>query len=187
MWTAARPIVTWRFPVRILSTHNGVGSLFNRFIEQIKKGKLNWSLHTVSIFDAVDQGLVDKILRHETTVQERQEWLDNERASCADETTWQQEYCCNPMDESSAFLPYDLIASCEREVLLDDLSEVQGDLYLGFDVARKGDLSIIRVLEKLGLTCYARKRIVMRNETFAAQKERLWKILVTSKCCAALK
>ena len=37
MWRAAKPCVTWGFPLRILSTHNGQSSLFYKLISQINK------------------------------------------------------------------------------------------------------------------------------------------------------
>lgn len=43
MWRAAKPCITWGYPLRILSTHNGQQALFFRFIAQILKGELNWS------------------------------------------------------------------------------------------------------------------------------------------------
>jgi hypothetical protein len=35
-------------------------------------------------------------------------------AECIDEEQWQQEYCCQPADEASAFLSHEVITACER-------------------------------------------------------------------------
>jgi phage FluMu gp28-like protein len=177
MWKAARPIVTWGYPVRILSTHNGVNSKFNRFIKDIKRGKLKWGLHTVTIHRAVEDGLVDKIMGRKTTEAERLAWLEEARGSCGDEATWLQEFCCQPTDENSAFLTYELIFAIEREGLHADLSKCIGDLYLGYDVARRGHGSVIYVLERLGHILYERKRINMEKRTFAEQKQELFPLL----------
>src|SRR5207249_771170 len=91
------------------------------------------------------------------------------RAECIDEEQWLQEYCCIPADESSAFLTHDLITACEDPHLkllsFDELKrslsaggrtslvgEGRGEvaLYLGMDVARKNDLCVIDVGEKIG-------------------------------------
>ena len=129
LWAAAKPCITWGFPLRILSTHNGTTCRYFRFVDQVKKGKLNWSLHTTTIQQAVEDGLVDKILGHKTTPEERAEWLIQEHASCDDEDTWQQEYCCIPVDGASAFLTYDLIRACESpDCLAADLAALSGDL-----------------------------------------------------------
>jgi phage FluMu gp28-like protein len=179
MWAAARPVITWGFPMRIFSTHNGKGSLFNKFIERIRKGKLrNWSLHSVDIHKAVREGLLDKIRGRATSDEERAEWIQELHDDCVDEDTWLQEYCCIPTDESTAFLPYDLIASCESdETLWTGSPSPQGDLYLGFDVARKKHLSVIWINEKLGDVPYTRRTIVMENTPFRAQRDILYEWL----------
>ena len=91
----------------------------------------------------------------------REWWLAKQRAECIDEEQWLQEYCCVPADESTAFLPYDLITPCEDPALrLQDLGEflaamrepahAADQLYLGVDVARKTDLCVLDVGQKLG-------------------------------------
>lgn len=119
MWKAAKPSIMWGDPLRILSTHNGKG-LFFKFVESVKKKKLNWSLHTVDIFTAVKQGLVSKILGHKATEQEEKEWLDNEHKDAFDEITWLEEYCCQAQDEGDAFIEYATIGKCENPDVLWD-------------------------------------------------------------------
>lgn len=179
MWAAARPCITWGFPLRILSTHNGVNSLYNQFIEKINIGKLNWSLHTTDIFRAVEDGLADKIMRRKLTDEERSAWIEQERESVADDTTWEQEYCCKPQDEAAAFLTYEMIRLCEREDILKPLSSLTGDIaiYAGMDIARKKHLSVIIVLEKVGSFYMVRMIYVLEKMKFRDQKTRLYEIL----------
>ena len=75
LWKAARPCITWGYPLRILSTHNGQNCLYYKFIDQTLKGKLNWSHHKVPIQLAVEEGLVNKIYDRKTTKTEQEEWL----------------------------------------------------------------------------------------------------------------
>src|SRR5574341_69918 len=58
LWKAAKPVATWNYPIRVLSTHNGQKNQFYKFLEAVKQGKLNWSLHKTDIFQAVDEGLL---------------------------------------------------------------------------------------------------------------------------------
>ena len=180
LWKAAKPVATWNYPIRILSTHNGQKSQFYKFVEAVKQGKLKWSLHKTDIFQAVDEGLLDKILKRTTTQEERQAWLEELRIDCFDEDTWLQEYCCTPIDESTAFLPYELITSCESDVE-KPISTDMSDLYLGMDIGRKKDLSIIWILEKLGLGKYSRKVHVLEKTPFTIQKEILFQYLSHKK------
>jgi phage FluMu gp28-like protein len=177
MWSAARPVITWGFPLRILSTHNGKSCRFFRFIDAIKKGKLNWSLHTITIQKAVEEGLVDKILGRKATEKEKEEWLKEQHDSCFDENTWLQEYCCVPVDEASAFLTYELITRCERDDILLPLNETTGDLYVGMDIARKKHLSVIWGIERVGHILFTRIYKVLEKMPFRLQREALFEIL----------
>lgn len=186
MWRAARPCVTWGFPLRILSTHNGQSSLFFRFIDQILKGLLQWSLHITPIQLAVAEGLVDKIFGRKTTEVERDEWMENERKNCFDEYTWLQEYCCIAVDEACAFLPYDLIATCETDNILKPLDLIENDLYVGVDVGRTKDLTIIWCLECFENIAFTRHIIALKNTPFHIQEEILYSVLSHKKfrrCC----
>jgi phage FluMu gp28-like protein len=192
LWKAAKPSVTWGYPLRILSTHNGKNALFYKFIERIEKGKLQWSLHTTDIFRAANDGLVAKVLRlngRKATDTEISQWLKAQEADCFDNTTWLEEFCCIPVDEASAFMSYEKIASCESDTALWDdgaSPEVLGSLYIGMDVARKHDLTVIWIIEKLGDMCYTRKVITLKNMKFSDQKEILYGWLKHPKmrrCC----
>lgn len=177
LWAAARPCITWGFPLRILSTHNGKTSLFYKFLERIEKGRLNWSHHLTPIDKAVEEGLVDKILGRQTTAEERAAWLDEAHESCVDEDTWNQEYKCVAVDAATAFLTYDLIGTCEIEDILCDLEDTTGDLFVGVDIGRKKDLTSITVLEKLGRAKYNRRREDLERTPFSVQWEVLMPIL----------
>lgn len=177
LWKAARPCITWGYPLRILSTHNGQNCLYYRFVDRVNNGELSWSLHKTPIQLAVSEGLVDKIYQRKTTPEEQEEWLQNERDNCFDEYTWLQEYCCIAVDEASAFLPYDLITSCELNDILKPLNELQHDFYVGVDVGRKKDLTVIWILEKIENIKYTRAVIELSKMQFQKQEEILHEIL----------
>lgn len=177
LWKAARPCVTWGYPLRILSTHNGKNCLYYKFIDQVNKKQLNWSLHKTPIQLAVAEGLVDKIYQRQTTKEEQEEWLKNERDNCFDEYTWLQEYCCIAVDEACAFLPYDLITTCEMNDILKPLSEIQNDIYVGMDIGRRKDLTVIWVLEKFENILYTRAVIELLKIKFQKQAEILYEVL----------
>lgn len=175
MWKAARPIITWGYPARVLSTYNGKGNRYYRMVSEAKKAIAEmrdplWRLHTVTIQDAVADGLADRIMGRTLSAQERQAWLDAERESCGDEDTWQQEYMCNPVDEASAWLPWDLIVACESpEAGLPQHIDLKGEFFLGWDVARTQDKSVLWLSQRVGDVMWSRKVQVMRRKTFAEQ------------------
>lgn len=186
LWKAARPCITWGYPLRILSTHNGQSCLYYKFIEQVLKGKLKWSHHKTPIYEAVKDGLVDRIFGRKTTKKEQEDWLEEERKNCFDEYTWLQEYCCVAIDEACAFLPYDLIAKCEMSDILKPIENIKGDLYVGIDIGRKKDLTVIWCLEVFENIKYTRKVKVLEKTPFYIQYEVISQILRHRKlrrCC----
>src|SRR5574344_841055 len=186
LWKAARPCVTWGYPLRILSTHNGQNCLYYKFIEQVNKGQLNWSLHKTPIQVAVSEGLVDKIYQRQTSKDEQEAWMQNEKDNCFDEYTWLQEYCCIAIDEACAFLPYELIATCEMQNVLKSLETIRGDLYVGIDIGRRKDLTVIWCIERFENNKYTRKVKVLEKTPFHIQYEIISEILKHPKlrrCC----
>lgn len=176
MWAAAKPAAMWGYPIRILSTHNGVNTLFNQLITKVNNGDLNYSIHSIDIFKAVEEGLADKICGKKLSKKEKEAWIENERKGCLTEAIWQEEYCCNPQDEGKAFLSYDTIHSCERDGILG-VEKAKGHLYLGVDVARHRHLSVYYLLELQGSTLITRKVVAMQNKKWRYQERELYSIL----------
>jgi phage FluMu gp28-like protein len=173
--------IFWGHQMSVWSTHNGEGSYFNGLVNKAKSGELKAALHTVTVMDAVEQGLVEKILKLKAQDDKaRQEWLDNLRATCADQDTWNEEYMCLPSSEQSSLLSYPLIQGCETPnlQLMHPLQlPTTGTLYAGFDVARKKDLSVLWVIERVGDVFWTRCIHTMQDVTFTAQEDLLRKML----------
>ena len=176
MWAAAKPAAMWGYSIRILSTHNGVNSLFYLIIDKCKKGELDYSVHTVPIQLAVEEGLADRICGRKLSRKEREAWLENEHKGCLTEAIWQEEYCCNPQDESKAMISYDLIHSCERQGVLG-LEKAKGPLYLGCDVARHRHLYVIYVFEDIGDRLICRAVEAYQNKKWSYLEQKLYKFL----------
>lgn len=147
----------WGHQVRIISSHNGESNLFNQLITEIRSGKRKWSLHRVTLQDAVNNGLVEKVRGIKVaTAAERQAFLDEVREDCVDQAEWDEEYCCIPSSEANALLSYDLIGACERSSdrlpVTDDPAMVKfnGQLFAGVDIGRQRDLTVFWVLAKIG-------------------------------------
>lgn len=189
----------WGYPLRIWSTHNGPGSYFNTLIQQAKvaepstgKPRLKASLHKVTVIDAVEQGIVERIdmrkrkLDHVPApdAKRRQEWLDELRSTCPDEDTWNEEYMCVPSTDASSLLSYDLIQGCETANLeLFDVTSrfaASSTFYAGFDVGRKRDLSCLWVLEKLGDVFWTRVLRTFSGVNFSAQEGAINSLLGSS-------
>ena len=175
LYAVAKPVTQWGGTLSIISTHRGVGSVFNSLITDIRErgNPMGWSLHSVPIQTAVEQGLVEKINAASGKSETREAWLKRTRAECIDEEQWLQEYCCIPADEAAAFITYDMITACEDESARKDFSYLEtcvNPLFIGFDVARTTHLSVIDVEERVGDVSWERLRIELRGKTFAEQE-----------------
>jgi phage FluMu gp28-like protein len=197
LYAVAKPVIQWGGTLSIISTHRGAGTVFNELITDIleRGNRMGWSLHTIPIQKAVEQGLVEKILgcgeawsvERQSVEREsaRQAWLEQQRAECIDEEQWLQEYCCIPADEAAAFISYDLINACtEPELRLLTLGELEarlsaleGPLFLGLDVARKHDLCVLDVGEKIGDVVWDRVRLEFLDQPFAEIESALYRLL----------
>ena len=169
--------MTWGGDLKILSTHNGKQSLYFRMLEAAKAGKSAFKAHYTDIFLAVQEGLADKIAGRTLTDVERAAWIEEQRLSCVDEETWQQEYCCIPVDEATAFLTYELIEAVEDQLAGMPEQYLGGDLYAGMDIGRRRDLTVIWVLERVGDVYWTREVVTMKGVKFAAQESEVARLM----------
>jgi len=189
LYAVAKPVIQWGGTLSIISTHRGIGTVFNEIITEIreKSNRMGWSLHTIPIQTAVEQGLVERINASNTRrgggtarAEMREEWLRRQRAECIDEEQWLQEYCCIPANEATAFISYELVDSCTEADCLKDVSylaECPNRLFLGVDVARKKDLCVLDVGEKIGDVVWDRLRLELLNRRFSEIEEELYRLL----------
>src|SRR5439155_2948302 len=120
-----------------------------------------WSLHEVSIYKAVAEGIVERINKKTGRNESREDFLKRLEAECIDKEQWQQEYCGIPTDENAAFFSYEMLDACTdsslRLMTLDELLLYVASLdtarlsfFLGLDVARKHNLCFIDFGEIIG-------------------------------------
>lgn len=58
---AAMAILAWGGQVRIISTHNGIDNHFNQIIQETHAGKFDYSLHKITLDQAISDGLYQRI------------------------------------------------------------------------------------------------------------------------------
>jgi len=156
IWGALFPVVSKGWDLRVTSTPNGKG---NKFYELMTAQDGTWSRHVVDIYRAVADGLPRDI--------------DELRAGLSDDDLWAQEYELKWLDEASAWLSYELIASVEDESAGDPELYEGGVCFIGVDIGRRNDLFVIVVLEQIGDVLWTREIIEMKRASFAAQDEAL--------------
>ena len=191
MLDAAMPVTTWGYDISILSTRNAEGSEFDNLIKiarQIQRGEIDpekenvlpWSLHSVPITVAVEQGLAEKIYKLDhIDRQARENFIAECRARSRNEDAFNQEYMCIPSAAASTLIPYDLYQSCEADCIgpLVMHTKERRQYYLGADIGREKDLTVIWIWELVGDLLITRKVIVLYKTPYGAQLEQLSDLL----------
>lgn len=141
IWAAIYPSITneltGKKKLRIVSTPKGRGNKFADLWEHND----TYSKHLVTIEDAAAMGLFGK------DPAKAKQHLEELRNGVDDPDIWAQEYMCEFIDNSSVLLPYELLGKCESDSIKDDNSS---PLYIGMDIGRRHDLSVIVTGVKLG-------------------------------------
>ncbi len=179
MFTACKPLSVRGARTILISTQNGEDSKFNQLIAEIKKGEegtmKRWHHYRVTVDDAIKDGLVEQILGHKPTQKEIADWLEDSFSGMSQAAIDEQYFCIPRSGGSDHLLPYELINPIERDNILNEsLENIQGDLYVGMDVGRKNNPSVINVDEKLGDILYTRRVDFLKNMTYRDQKKILY-------------
>lgn len=181
LYTIADPGMTWGGSMEIISTLRGSKNFFNELIVEIleRGNPKGFSLHTVTLQDALDAGFLWKLQQTLPADDERQEmdeqqYYDFVKAGCADEESFLQEYMCVAADDDAAFLEYDLIASAEYPTGANWTTIEGGELFAGVDIGRKHDLTVLWVVERLGDVLYTRHVETLKNMSKPDQEKVIW-------------
>ena len=182
IWKAAHAIALWGYHIHVISTPNG------------QQGEY-WSIWTDGgrvDCDAIEEGLRvghdvvgDRWSRHWTDIHMAKRDghpvdLDEARDLARTEDTWDQEYCCKFLDESLAWLPYSLLESCTSNLAslhYDTTQPPVGPIYIGMDIGRKQDLSVIWLNERREDRAITRAVVAMEKTPFALQQRQLWDLM----------
>lgn len=214
LYAIGKPGTQWGGRVVIFSTHRGTANFFNELITEIReKGNpKKFSLHRVTILDAVNDGLLVKLKQTWATmdphdprlVMSEDDWLQSQRDECPDEETWQQEYMCSPADDTTAFLSYDLLATCLlrgadnlristeetrdltgrkgtirrlQSLTLAELAALPHDLYAGVDIGRMHDFTCVWLAALIGDVLTPVAIVEMEGVAFSRQEAELYELL----------
>ena len=137
--------------LRIVSTPAGDQGMFYR----LWTADNEFSKHQVDIYQAISEGLkID---------------LDTLRRVTPDPDTFAQEFACKFLSDRESYFSLPLIYSCVEEE--GETADWGGKVYMGVDVGRKRDRTVLITLHKVGDVLYARPIEVLEKATFQAQED----------------
>lgn len=154
IWGALFPIISAGWDIRVTSTPKGRQG---KFYELMTGDDKVWSRHIVDIYQAVADGLPRNV--------------EELRAGLGDDDLWAQEFELQWLDEASAWLTYELIATCEEELAGKPEFYQGGVCFVGRDIGRRHDLHVIWVWELIGDVLWCREIIEQKRATFAEMDE----------------
>lgn len=184
-WRVVFPLSTRGYQVVVISTPRGKNTKFFELVDDTE----TYSVHRLTIADAVADGLVLRDNNGDPCT------IEAFRKLYGDETGWQREYLCEFTGDLEALVTWAKLQAAGREGLdfkhlllvndtgwdpqffedladLVDLAGLGGRPEFGWDVARKGDLSVfwVNVRTPAG-PAELRRMVLMKNCTFALQRE----------------
>jgi phage FluMu gp28-like protein len=174
VYEAVEPSITRGYSLEIISTPNGQQGEYYHLakaaglVDGLREPNCEWSAHKTDIYQAIEQGCKD---RYENRLN-----IGSIRAGCLDEEMWLQEYCCQFVSVASQWIPFDLFQRCvsaessalpgEGIFTTNQVLEMLGrgkKFYVGWDIARSRDLSVLWFSELVSDVTVTRGVICWRN------------------------
>jgi len=194
------PIVSRRkeYEFLVTSTPRGIGNKFYEIMTSDDYEEIFYRI-IIDIFDAVKQGLMLFDYKGEPITDD--DGIERLRKALKDQDAWDEDYLVKFIDDVLNLLTYDMIGRCESQHDEDgkpydilrlptdfnpsvtDLTKLvqpylKGhDLYLGFDQARRKDLSVIWLDEDISGQLYQRAMIIMEKKDYEFQEATLWQFM----------
>ncbi|WP_170563121.1 hypothetical protein [Ruegeria atlantica] len=169
---AALSFINWGGRVRIISTHNGQANAFNTLVRDAREGRLQASLHRVTLRDALDQGLYSRIAAvtgQPDTPEAAAAWEAAVRARHGRHAA--EELDCIPSAGGGAWITWEQIMKAEEALARQpDRSAGTGPIYIGVDVARRRDLWVAAVVEDASDALWLLDLITLRDAPFSEQR-----------------
>lgn len=118
---AALALTMWGNKVRLISTHNGVDNAFNSYIQDAREGRKDYSIHRITLDDALAQGLYRRICyvtNQEWSPEAEKQWRDKLYKNAPNIESADEEYGCVPKKSGGTYLSRVLI----EQAMVDDHS-----------------------------------------------------------------
>lgn len=188
----------WGDPVSMWSSHNGKGEFYHFVQKVLADPNTKWSHHKVTIVDAIEQGLVEKINEVKGTNFTRESFLEDCRTAVGSPEAFEEECMCNPRESGTPVASWLDIQAAEQDYpifscqiegnasqsdiidpsvqeLLDanPFLELEKDkrYALGYDIARTGHLSSIMVIDTDGKNHRIVLNIKLHKSKFPSQRK----------------
>lgn len=137
-------VTQWGGQRIVISTHRGKQSVFAQLVNDcLNNGNpMGWSHHRVTIQDAVNAGIVERINAKAGKKMTREGFLTSCRGKCLTQSDYLEEYMCVPQDTAGQLISWDTINACTNDQYASasgNIAAEDGEFGVGVDVARMSD------------------------------------------------
>ena len=121
LWETAQGRVTWGYDLGVWSAHDGTDTLFYQFSREAAAGQGGWNHYRVTMEDAVEAGLVEKINEARGTTFTREQFIADCKNRARLPEVYEQAYNCNPQGSASSIVPWQSILNCSQDYKIERL------------------------------------------------------------------
>ena len=203
MLQAAGGRAMWGYPINVWSSVKGMQGAMTRLYkeEEAKGAKSRWHLKTITLYDALDQGLLEKINQVSGSDMTRETFIEDTKAMVGGEDAYGEECLCQPRASGLQAIKWQYIEAAKRQYPLVR-KHIEGNvpfdvkdwfapvasilpgfvkIALGYDVARTGHLSSIPVFGYDGKVWRLLSLLTSHGRKFALQFGDVAGIMAASK------
>ena len=119
LWAAAQGRVTWGFDLGCWSSCNGSDTMHEEFCRDAEAGKGGWSFYKVTMEDAVELGLVEKINQTSGRKLSRAEFIADCKTRSRFEEVYEQDYNCVARGTANPQVGWSVIQRCQADYSIE--------------------------------------------------------------------
>ncbi len=171
LWEAATPVVLWGGTIQVLSSVSYENSFFEEICQKAQENE-SFYFQQTTIVDAINDGLVSKVLNKKASLKDKDSFLQNLRDRSKSEESFLQEYMCVPRSkEGENWFDWELITDVEsKEVKLDGSTYKGGKTFIGKDIGIRNDNTVFAVFEQVGDVAHPVELKVLKKKKFKEQE-----------------
>lgn len=118
MHAALATRIQFGFNYAVWSAHNGMNSWFNQVLGKIARAPgSGWHCRKITIYDVIEQGLVEKINARSGMNMTREEFLEDCRRRALTPAIFAERFECAPSDSGSSIVPWGIIEARRDQVI----------------------------------------------------------------------
>ena len=128
LWAAAQGRVTWGFDLGCWSSVNGADTLHEEFCRDAEAGKGGWSYYRITIEDAVEMGLVEKINQVSGRTMSREQFVADCKTRSRFPEVYDQDYMCVARGTANPQVGWSVLERARQDYVIERMHVEASDI-----------------------------------------------------------